>query len=269
MCVIEVGDLTQASDARLVRLAREGVDDASAQLWRRHSAAGRRAAQRITRRFDADDLVQEAFTRILAAIARGDGPDGAFRPYLYATIRNISMTWARAHVERESLDVLAQVADPGSQFDVATLERSVAARAFRSLDPEVREILWCTAVEGMSSRDAGRFLGLSPGAAATRAYRARDRLRTAWVQAHVSRAAVDPRCRWTAERLGAYACRTLARRDRRALELHLAACVRCAVVAEELDAVAGRLRRVLVPFACGPGGPAGRDRRGRAVSRAA
>ncbi|QAY70251.1 sigma-70 family RNA polymerase sigma factor [Xylanimonas protaetiae] len=247
-----VDDLTQTSDAHLVRLARAGSDDASAELWYRHSAAGRRAAAQITRRYDADDLVQEAFARILAAIARGAGPDGAFRPYLYATIRNVAATWGRAHVERDSIDAVAQVADPDSVFDAAVLDRSIAARAFSSLRPEVREILWYTEVEGMSSGDAGRYLGLGPGAAATMASRARDRLRTAWVQAHVSGADVDPGCRWTVERLGAHARRTLARRDHRTLERHLRACERCAVLADELDDVAGRLRAVLVPLVCGP-----------------
>ena len=247
-----VDDLTEVSDAQLVRLAREGSDGASAELWYRHSAAGRRAAQRITSRFDADDLVQEAFTRILAAISRGDGPDGAFRPYLYTTIRNISMSWARNQVERDSVDVLAQVADPDAEFDTTTLERSVAAKAFGSLQPEVREMLWYTEVEGMSTRDAGRYLGLTPGAAATMAYRARDRLRTAWVQAHLSEDDVDPGCRWTVERLGAYARHTLARRDSRTLERHLTDCVRCTALAEELDDVAARLRGVLLPLILGP-----------------
>jgi len=44
----------------------------------------------------ADDVVAEAFARVLAAIRAGGGPDHAFRPYLLAAVRNLANDWIAA-----------------------------------------------------------------------------------------------------------------------------------------------------------------------------
>ena len=41
----------------------------------------------------ADDIVAEAFARVLAAIRAGGGPDRAFRGYLLAAVRNVANDW--------------------------------------------------------------------------------------------------------------------------------------------------------------------------------
>ena len=51
----------------------------------------------------AEDLVSEAFTKVLVVILHGAGPQHAFRPYLVATIRNLGHPprWLR-HVQSAS-----------------------------------------------------------------------------------------------------------------------------------------------------------------------
>ncbi|WP_159793604.1 sigma-70 family RNA polymerase sigma factor [Puerhibacterium puerhi] len=246
-------ETTGVDDVDLVARLRDGDDGAYAELWRRHHEAGRRAASAITRTFDPDDVVQEAFTRVLAAVRRGGGPDGAFRPYLYAAVRNVVVDWGRAGRGVQLVEEPADGADPDAAFDDAVLERTVTGAAFRRLRPEWQAVLWYTEVEGMPPREAAPLLGLSPNAAAALAYRARDALRTAWLQAHVNDDAAEDGCRWTVERLGAYQRRTLARREHDRVEDHLATCVTCSALVVELDGVAASLRGVLLPLVLGPG----------------
>src|SRR3982750_2513311 len=81
------------SDEELVQQARLGDQRAFAELWRRHFRSGARVARQFTSSIDADDLVSEAYTRIYQRVLAGGGPSGAFRPYLYTTIRNLASTW--------------------------------------------------------------------------------------------------------------------------------------------------------------------------------
>ena len=95
-----------AVDDDLVIRSRAGDNEAFAELWRRHSDAGRRYAASVTSAFDADDLVAEAFTRVYRTLRNGYGPVRGFRGYLYTTIRNAAATWGRARQE-------VAVEDPG------------------------------------------------------------------------------------------------------------------------------------------------------------
>ena len=77
-------------DVELADAVRAGDVDAYAELWGRHAGAGRAAARRLTATYDPDDLLQEAFARILHALQAGAGPTGPFRPYLYTTLRAVA-----------------------------------------------------------------------------------------------------------------------------------------------------------------------------------
>ncbi|UFU05506.1 sigma-70 family RNA polymerase sigma factor [Ruania halotolerans] len=240
------------SDLDLVESVRSGDETAFAELWSRHGAAGVRAARKVTDRFDADDLVQEAFVRILSAIRRGKGPSEHFRPYMYATIRSISMNWARTDHATTAVDDLSTQADPDAVFEDAALDRTLTGRAFAKLRPEWQTILWYTEVEGMPAREAALHLGITPRAASALACRAREGLRSAWLQAHVAADGVEDCCRWTVEHLGAYTRDALGRRDRHRVQDHLTHCVKCAILVEEIDHVAQRLDIVLLPLLLGP-----------------
>ncbi|WP_187346213.1 zf-HC2 domain-containing protein, partial [Cellulosimicrobium sp. CUA-896] len=133
----------------------------------------------------------------------------------------------------------------------AVLERSMTVRAFRELPERWRSVLWYTEVEGMGARETGALLGMSAQAAAALAYRAREGLRRAWVQAHLSTDGVPPGCRWTVEHLGDHVRGALSGAARDRVEEHLAGCLSCTALAAELDDVASRLRVVLLPLAVG------------------
>ncbi|WP_179951023.1 sigma-70 family RNA polymerase sigma factor [Xylanimonas oleitrophica] len=241
----------EQGDGALLASLRDGDDAAYAELWRRHHDAGLRAARAITGKLDPEDVVQEAFARVLAAVRRGNGPQGAFRPYLYAVVRNVTADWGRAQDHVVPTDDVPGDDQPADPFDDAVLERTVVGTAFRSLRPEWQEVLWYLEVEGLSTRETAAHLGLSPNAVAALAYRARDGLRTAWLQAHLNHLAADDGCRWTVEHLGSYQRRALRRRDTARVEEHLKTCPTCPVLVGELERVAGGLRAVLLPLVLG------------------
>ncbi|MFH6690891.1 sigma-70 family RNA polymerase sigma factor, partial [Cellulosimicrobium funkei] len=242
-------DLTELGDEQLADAVRAGRAEAFAVLWERHAAAGRSAARRLTATYDPDDLVQEAYLRVLGALQSGHGPTGPFRPYLYTTLRSVAASWARTPDPTPVEDV-PEVVDP-RDLSTEVLERSVTVRAFRRLPERWQAVLWYTEVEGMEPREAAPLLGLSASATAALSYRAREGLRREWLQAHVSSDAVAPECRWTVERLGDRARGSLSRAAQDRVEEHLTGCLSCSILAEEVDDVASRLRIVLLPLVLG------------------
>jgi RNA polymerase sigma factor (sigma-70 family) len=244
-------------DADLVLRTRSGDVGAFGELWRRHYRAGVTVARNMTSSLDADDLVQEAYTRIYQSIVAGGGPTDSFRAYLFTSIRNTAAAWGRARHET-AYDELDHVEDPAAREDSdAALDRSLTHQAFRSLPSRWQEVLWYSEIEQMKPAEIAPLLGLKPTAVAQLTFRAREGLREAWVQAHLRAVADGSDCQWTIERLGAYARRNLGRRDRGKVERHLVSCVRCGIVASEAEEVSGRLALILLPLAVGATGTAG------------
>ena len=148
------------SDEALATAARAGDDDAFAELWRRHARAGAVAARQYAHIADADDLLAEAYTRIFAALRRGGGPHGAFRPYLYRTILNVALDARRpAEVpieEAPDADLLL----PGPEL--AAAERTIAFRAFRTLPERWQSVLCISKSRGCRRRRRPRSWGSPP-----------------------------------------------------------------------------------------------------------
>lgn len=242
------------ADHELVRRTRRGDRAAYAELWRRHHHAGLRVARAVTHR-DADDIVAEAFARILRIVLAGGGPEAAFRPYLYTTIKNVAASQGRATKEF-AIDDLEVLLDPGEAEDevaISALDRSLTAHAFRSLPERWQTVLWYTEVEGLDPHEAAPLLGLSANATAALSFRAREGLRVAWLQAHVDAAQVEGECRWAVEHLGEHERNRLRPRDAERLAFHLANCAHCAIVSEELHDVGARLHTILLPLVAGAG----------------
>jgi RNA polymerase sigma factor (sigma-70 family) len=252
------GGLGDLSDAELTSRARAGDGSAFGELWRRHARAGRTVARSFTSSLDPDDLVQESFAKIFQALQKGGGPTGAFRPYLFTTIRNTASAWGRARRET-SLDTLESLEDPASRDEetMAALDRSLTATAFRSMPSRWQEVLWYCEVEQMTPQQVAPLLGMKPNAVAALAYRAREGLRQAWIQAHIASVPEGSEHRWTIERIGSYTRGALGKRDTTKLEAHLDECARCTIVAAEAREVGSRIALVLLPLAAGTVGASG------------
>jgi RNA polymerase sigma factor (sigma-70 family) len=240
------------SDAELIARVRGGDGHAYGQLFDRHRGAADRLARHLAPKPDADDLVAEAFTKVLTVLRSGGGPDVAFRAYLLTAVRRLHVDRVRASIRVQPSDDLAQW-DPGIPFQdpaVDDFERSAASRAFVSLPERWQLVLWHLEVEQQKPAEVGVLLGMSANSVSALAYRAREGLRQAYLRMHLADTAGET-CRWTTERLGAHVRGGLARRDSAKVEEHLAGCARCSGLYDELCEVNQNLRGLVAPLLLG------------------
>jgi RNA polymerase sigma factor (sigma-70 family) len=249
------------SDEELIDQVRAGRDGAYEEIYRRHAEAVRRYARTCCRdAHTAEDLTGEVFARTLQAIRGGSGPQSAVRAYLLTTVRRVAATWgstARREQLVEDFAVFA-VSAAGSGAEAATsapaadvramedAERSLAIQAFRTLPERWQTVLWHTAVEEESPSAVAPLLGLTANATAVLAHRAREGLRQAYLQAHVSSTlTAQGECARYADRLGAHARGGLRMRADRELNRHLKDCERCTAASLELADLNSALKGLL------------------------
>jgi RNA polymerase sigma factor (sigma-70 family) len=237
----------ETSDAELLVRARRQDREAVAALYARHEPAARRLASTYSRAGDPDDLVSEAFFRVLGAIERGHGPEDSFRAYLFVTLRRVAME-AISRSRDEPVDEIPEpVREAEREPELDPDDRLIILTAYASLPARQQSMLWQTEVEGQRPRELAPVLGLTANTVSAQASRARDRLREAYLQAHVATTA-GAACEPHRSRLGAYVRDRLAPLDLLDTEEHLEACDACRDLAGELTDINARLVRSLVPF---------------------
>lgn len=248
------------SDAELILGVRGGDLDAYGALYERHAAAARRLARQfLSSPNDAEDVVADAFARVLAVLRGGGGPDSMFRAYLFTVVRNVA-----AEVGRR--DRRLQVTDDDACFEAAMVaaaspedpaldgfEQTVVAQAYRSLPERWQAVLWYTEVERIPPAQVAPILGLTANGVSALAYRAREALRVGYLQQHLSHAPTDS-CRDVNALLGGYVRGSLAKREVGKVEAHLETCGDCRSLVLELSDVAHGMRGVIAPLVLGVAG---------------
>ncbi|MFE0439219.1 sigma-70 family RNA polymerase sigma factor [Streptomyces nigra] len=263
------------SDTDLIGRMRAGDDSAYEELYRRHAQAVRRYARTCCRdAHTADDLTAEVFARMLQAVRSGSGPEHAVRAYLLTSIRRAAADWTRSARREQLVDdfavFAAQSARAAEMSDDDTLdlgadvramheaEQSLAMQAFRSLPERWQAVLWHTEVEDESPSEVATLFGLDANGTRVLASRAREGLKQAYLQAHVSASLVqDGECARCADRLGAFARGSLRSRAERGLRKHLDECARCRLAAGQIKEVAGGIPAVVPVAVIGWFGAAG------------
>ncbi|MET9765279.1 sigma-70 family RNA polymerase sigma factor [Streptomyces sp. NPDC006372] len=254
------------SDGELIDRMRSGDDTAYEELYRRHAPAVRRYARTCCRdAHTAEDLTAEVFARMLQAVRGGSGPEHAVRAYLLTSLRRVAASWTRSARREQLVDDFAVFATrsahgsdvpddvtPELGADVRAMheaERSMAMRAFRSLPERWQAVLWHTEVEDESPSEVATLFGLDANGTRVLASRAREGLKQAYLQAHVSATLTgDEGCARYADQLGTYARGRLRIRAERGLRKHLEECAKCRLAALQIEEVAGGIPAV-VPVA--------------------
>jgi RNA polymerase sigma factor (sigma-70 family) len=240
------------SDAALIATVRGGDVEAYGELYARHVDSARRLARSLSKDGEADDLVSEAFAKVLVVLQRGEGPDTALRPYLLTALRRLHVDRVRAVARTRPTDDIAAY-DEGEAFHdtaVAGFESGTAARAFASLPERWQLVLWHLEVEGQKPADVAPLLGISANSVSALAYRAREGLRQAFVSMH-AQTADDESCATTRAQLGAFIRNDISKRDGAAVEAHLRDCRECAAIYLELLEVNSDLRALIAPIILG------------------
>lgn len=247
---------TEISDEELIRSSREGDSSALENLYSRHYDAGFRFARRLmTNKADAEDIAQEAFLKVAAAMARGNGPDVVFRPYLLRTVRTAA---ADRWNEQAKETLTANTGDsPVEDASIAAVlhrdDPELVMKAFQSLPVRWMTVLWHAEVEREPPRRIAPVLGMEPGAVSALLLRARKGLREAYLNEY---AAAPPRaeCEPTFPYLAATVLGTNSARDRRKVKEHTRDCEDCAKVLAELSDVGATMRGILAPMLLIPTG---------------
>ena len=181
--------------ADLVRSAAMG--DAAALdrlLMRAQEVAWRFSTSVCGHADDAEDAMQEALIKTYRYVGRIRDP-GAFKPWLYRTVRNACLMGRRKRADEpvrlRSLDEVAgssgqpmriDAPDPGKNpeqlADNAALRRRLQ-RALRTLPPPYRAVVFLREMEGLSTREVAKVMGMSEDNVKTRLHRARVQLQEA------------------------------------------------------------------------------------------
>jgi RNA polymerase sigma-70 factor (ECF subfamily) len=180
-----------ASDQALVERARAGVRGAFDTLVGRHERRIYRLAIRMSHNAaDAEEITQEAFLHALRHLGAFEG-GSRFGTWLYRIAVNVALMRRRAACRRptDSLDELLRARGDGAYgrpvlpapaVDELLDEKALAEAvwgALAELDDSQRAALVLHDLEGLSSEEAAKLLGLSPAAVRQRAHRARMKLR--------------------------------------------------------------------------------------------
>jgi len=241
------------ADKELIDRVREGDLEAFDPLYRRHRGSAMRHARYWTRsEAAAEDLSAESFTRVLYAIRNGNGPTEAFRPYLLTAMRNVARDWAEGDRRTLLVPDLVDIAPPEPDQDpvIAALERSLAGQAFMALPERWQTVLWQTEVEQEGPTQLAHQLGIDAAAVAALAYRAREGLKQAYLQAHITEIG-KPACRPFAERLGTHTRGKLRGREAAKVRQHLKHCAECVGLYAMLKYVNANIHALIGPAVVG------------------
>ncbi|MFB9690368.1 sigma-70 family RNA polymerase sigma factor [Amycolatopsis plumensis] len=253
---------SESDEQALLQRLRNGEDAAFGELFELHAAAVRRLAQSLAAdRSEAEDITAETFFRVLQALRRGAGPRDYVRAYLLTVARRVSWEWHGARRDVPvSDDELTFRAGAGADTHARTAEHTLITTAFTSLPERWRTVLWQTEVEGEQPAMVAPHFGLSANATAALARRARQGLRAAYLQAHLSVNRGPDSCRAVVEKLGGFTAGSVTGAEAERIKAHLHSCPSCRATQDELRDVCSSLRAhagvlvLLVPAAASLGG---------------
>jgi RNA polymerase sigma-70 factor (ECF subfamily) len=176
----------------LVRAAAAGDPEALDRLLMRvQEVAWRFSTSVCGHADDAEDAMQEALIKTYRYVGRIREPE-AFRPWLYRTVRHACLMGRRKRagepVRLQSLDevlpgpdggVRADARHPGKDpeqlADNARLRRRLR-KALRALPGPYRAIVFLREMEGLSTREVAKVMGMTEDNVKTRLHRARVQL---------------------------------------------------------------------------------------------
>jgi RNA polymerase sigma-70 factor (ECF subfamily) len=177
------------TDAALLRAVADGDAAALATLYDRH--AGWLHARLVRRCADpevAREVLQDTFVTVWRSAAGHRGGEAGGWLWTIAARRLVDTRRAQeraARVETAPMDTAGtgRAEAPSAEERVlAGLEFGDVGTALDRISPELREVLRATVVDGLTTREAARLLGIPEGTVKTRAMRARAELRAALAQ---------------------------------------------------------------------------------------
>ena len=173
-------DVVEADDVALLSAVADGDRAALGILYRRHAPwLLARLSRRCADRGVVDEVLQDTFVAVWRGAGRFDG-------------RGDVGAWVWGIAVRRLVDALRRSPRPTSELlpesapDVVVsaeeqvlvgIEHGELGPALDRLSPELRAVVQATVLDGLTTREAGRLLGIPAGTVKTRMMRARAQLR--------------------------------------------------------------------------------------------
>jgi len=175
-----MSDQERTSSEQLMQALAGGDLDAFDQLVLRHQKSAWAIACRfLGDRHEAEDVVQDAFVRLLSAAGRYQ-PTCSFKTYFYQIISRLCLDRAKKKRPQHS-DTIPDVPDSGPDA-TSEIERRQDAEAVRAalaaLPTQQRLAVVLRYYEGLSYQDIASALETTPKAVERLLARGRDRLQT-------------------------------------------------------------------------------------------
>lgn len=169
-------------DAALLRAVARGDSEALGVLYDRHAGwLHARLARRCPDEETVREVLQDTFVTVWrsAGTHRGRGEAGGWL-WVIAARRLVDAQRMRARVDRAAVPAEPPAPAPSAEERVlAGLEYGEVGAALDRISPELAEVLRATVVDGLTTRETARLLGIPEGTVKTRALRARRELRAA------------------------------------------------------------------------------------------
>ncbi|MFD6028887.1 RNA polymerase sigma factor [Streptomyces griseoluteus] len=182
-----MGGQREKDDGALLRAVAGGDQAALADLYDRH--AGWLHA-RLTRRCADPEVVrevlQDTFVTVWRSAAGHRGAEAGGWLWTIAARRLVDARRAQERTARAAPEPEPAAVPSAEDRVLARLEYGDVGTALDRISPELREVLRATVVDGLTTREAARLLGIPEGTVKSRARRARTELRSALAQLNPS-----------------------------------------------------------------------------------
>lgn len=166
-------------DAALLRAVARGDRRALAALHAEHAPW---LVLRLSRRCSdpglVDEVVQDTFVAVWRSASKWDG-SGAVGAWIWGigVRRLVDALRARPRPTAPLQDEMTGVVASAEEQVLLGVEHGDLAGALGRLSPELRAVVQATVLDGLTTREAGRLLGVPAGTVKTRMMRARAALR--------------------------------------------------------------------------------------------
>jgi RNA polymerase sigma-70 factor (ECF subfamily) len=167
------------TDERLRDRCLAGDEEAWGELVGRHLPRVMALAQGFTGRRDAaEDVAQEAFTKLFRSLGAYDPARGSFEAWIMTVARNVAIDQYRRHRDERLREMPLLVEPPTGDDAGPALVRRREARdlvriGLQALPPELREPVVLCDIQGSSYEDAAVALSIPLGTLKSRLNRAR------------------------------------------------------------------------------------------------
>lgn len=169
----------KAIDLTLVAKAKEGDADSFAMLYE-HIAPNlyRTALYTLGNAHDAEDVVSETFMEAFHGIAKLRD-DGAFAPWIYKILSARCKRKIKEYIKGRNyfdIDSLLDL-DDGKDLGDEVIQRSDLLHALEELTASERQIIALAVIEGYTTKDTAKILGLPHGTVSSKLFRTLKKLR--------------------------------------------------------------------------------------------